>query len=83
MALPTFGNTSLVIKKRKRRYFFLTSAYCLDLIVIKGEQAKLEQLLSGCGLSCAMQELMGEYVTMEEYFMKENVNKVSSYISMM
>uniref|UniRef100_A0A8C4QWS1 Conserved oligomeric Golgi complex subunit 4 n=1 Tax=Eptatretus burgeri TaxID=7764 RepID=A0A8C4QWS1_EPTBU len=40
-----------------------------------GEQAKLEQLLSGCGLSCAMQELMGEYVTMEEYFMKENVNK--------
>uniref|UniRef100_UPI00358E2815 conserved oligomeric Golgi complex subunit 4-like n=1 Tax=Myxine glutinosa TaxID=7769 RepID=UPI00358E2815 len=39
------------------------------------EQAQLEKLLSGCGLSCAMQELMGEYVTMEEYFMKENVNK--------
>ncbi|XP_044289985.1 conserved oligomeric Golgi complex subunit 4 isoform X1 [Varanus komodoensis] len=38
-------------------------------------QKSLDRLLHSCFLSCAMQELIGYYITMEEYFMRETVNK--------
>lgn len=43
---------------------------------VKQEHQKcLDKLLNNCVLSCTMQELIGLYVTMEEYFMRETVNK--------
>uniref|UniRef100_A0A8D2DPP7 Conserved oligomeric Golgi complex subunit 4 n=1 Tax=Sciurus vulgaris TaxID=55149 RepID=A0A8D2DPP7_SCIVU len=43
---------------------------------IKQEHQKcLDKLLNNCLLSCTMQELIGLYITMEEYFMRETVNK--------
>lgn len=39
-------------------------------------QKYLDKLLNNCLLSCTMQELIGYYITMEEYFMRETVNKV-------
>ncbi|ELK14586.1 Conserved oligomeric Golgi complex subunit 4 [Pteropus alecto] len=43
---------------------------------VKQEHQKcLDQLLNNCLLSCTMQELIGLYITMEEYFMRETVNK--------
>ncbi|KAM6430718.1 conserved oligomeric Golgi complex subunit 4 isoform 1-T1 [Liasis olivaceus] len=43
---------------------------------VKQEHQKcLDKLLNNCFLSCAMQELIGYYITMEEYFMRETVNK--------
>ncbi|XP_060041164.1 conserved oligomeric Golgi complex subunit 4 isoform X2 [Erinaceus europaeus] len=38
-------------------------------------QKCLDKLLNNCLLSCTMQELIGFYITMEEYFMRETVNK--------
>lgn len=35
----------------------------------------VEHLLKECELSCRMQELIGCYIPMEEYYMKETVNK--------
>lgn len=43
---------------------------------VKQEHQKcLDKLLNNCLLSCTMQELVGFYITMEEYFMRETVNK--------
>uniref|UniRef100_A0A2K5ECT7 Conserved oligomeric Golgi complex subunit 4 n=1 Tax=Aotus nancymaae TaxID=37293 RepID=A0A2K5ECT7_AOTNA len=43
---------------------------------VKQEHQKcLDKLLNNCFLSCTMQELIGLYITMEEYFMRETVNK--------
>uniref|UniRef100_A0A8C8Z143 Conserved oligomeric Golgi complex subunit 4 n=1 Tax=Prolemur simus TaxID=1328070 RepID=A0A8C8Z143_PROSS len=43
---------------------------------VKQEHQKcLDKLLNNCLLSCTMQELIGLYITMEEYFMRESVNK--------
>lgn len=39
-------------------------------------QKYLDKLLNNCLLSCTMQELIGYYITMEQYFMRETVNKV-------
>ncbi|KAG8437298.1 hypothetical protein GDO86_008124 [Hymenochirus boettgeri] len=35
----------------------------------------LDKLLKHCLLSCSMQELIGYYITMEEFYMRESVNK--------
>ncbi|KAM6063870.1 conserved oligomeric Golgi complex subunit 4 isoform 1-T1 [Theristicus caerulescens] len=43
---------------------------------VKQEHQKyLDKLLNNSLLSCTMQELIGYYITMEEYFMRETVNK--------
>ncbi|XP_012868137.1 PREDICTED: conserved oligomeric Golgi complex subunit 4 [Dipodomys ordii] len=43
---------------------------------VKQEHQKcLDKLLNNCLLNCTMQELIGLYITMEEYFMRETVNK--------
>ncbi|XP_063801941.1 conserved oligomeric Golgi complex subunit 4 isoform X1 [Pseudophryne corroboree] len=38
-------------------------------------QQRLEKLLKHCLLSRSMQEVIGYYITMEEYYMRESVNK--------
>lgn len=40
-----------------------------------------QQLLSGCGASCAMQELIGKYIVLENYFMSESLFKVHPHCS--
>uniref|UniRef100_A0A670KCP1 Conserved oligomeric Golgi complex subunit 4 n=1 Tax=Podarcis muralis TaxID=64176 RepID=A0A670KCP1_PODMU len=46
-----------------------------DSMASEDHQKCLDKLLNNCLLSCAMQELIGYYITMEEYFMRETVNK--------
>uniref|UniRef100_A0A671NGV7 Conserved oligomeric Golgi complex subunit 4 n=1 Tax=Sinocyclocheilus anshuiensis TaxID=1608454 RepID=A0A671NGV7_9TELE len=46
-----------------------------DEAVIQEHQQSLEQLLKNCQLSRTMQELIGYYIPMEEYYMRESVNK--------
>lgn len=53
---------------KKSEYFFLGCPL--------EHQKCLDKLLNNCLLSCTMQELIGLYITMEEYFMRETVNKV-------
>ncbi|KAG9267215.1 conserved oligomeric Golgi complex subunit 4 isoform X1 [Astyanax mexicanus] len=43
--------------------------------VIQEHQQVLDQLLKDCQLSRTMQELIGFYIPMEEYYMRETVNK--------
>lgn len=40
------------------------------------EEAKLNRLIKDCELSRLMHDLLGTYVTMEEYFMRESIHKV-------
>ncbi|XP_025776324.1 conserved oligomeric Golgi complex subunit 4 [Puma concolor] len=54
-------------KWKKSEYFFLGCPL--------EHQKCLDKLLNNCLLSCTMQELIGLYITMEEYFMRETVNK--------
>ena len=42
--------------------------------------ADLEKLLRECLLSRRIQELIGNYIVMEEYFMRESVTKVSGLL---
>uniref|UniRef100_A0A8C0YFC7 Conserved oligomeric Golgi complex subunit 4 n=1 Tax=Cyprinus carpio carpio TaxID=630221 RepID=A0A8C0YFC7_CYPCA len=49
-----------------------------DETVIQEHQQSLEQLLKNCQLSRTMQELIGYYIPMEEYYMRESVNKAVS-----
>lgn len=48
----------------------------MGLSCVPEHQKYLDKLLNNCLLSCTMQELIGYYITMEEYFMRETVNKV-------
>lgn len=41
-------------------------------------QQNVEKLLKHCLLSTTMQELIGYYIPMEEYYMRESVNKVKN-----
>ena len=34
------------------------------------------KIMSGCGSSLAMQELIGKYIVLENYFMSESLSKV-------
>ena len=47
------------------------------LILWTEHQQNVEKLLKHCMLSRTMQELIGYYIPMEEYYMRESVNKVS------
>lgn len=46
--------------------------YCL----FTEKLAELRKLIKECNLNKMMQELFGQYVMMEEYFMRESVVKV-------
>jgi len=39
---------------------------------------EVDQFLNTCELSCQMQEFIGTYILMEEYFMRQMVIKVSN-----
>jgi len=39
--------------------------------------ASVEHFLTRCELACLMQELIGSYIMMEEYFMRQMVVKVT------
>ncbi|KAM6942775.1 conserved oligomeric Golgi complex subunit 4 [Xenentodon cancila] len=43
--------------------------------ITQEHQQNVEKLLKHCSLSRAMQELIGYYIPMEEYYMRESVNK--------
>lgn len=43
-------------------------------------QQNVEKLLKHCLLSTTMQELIGYYIPMEEYYMRESVNKVKNLL---
>lgn len=44
------------------------------MIILGGGVAN--KLLSECGASCAMQELIAKYIVLENYFMSESLSKV-------
>ncbi|KAF6722606.1 Conserved oligomeric Golgi complex subunit 4 [Oryzias melastigma] len=46
--------------------------------ITQEHQQNVEKLLKHCSLSRAMQELIGYYIPMEEYYMRESVNKAVS-----
>ncbi|XP_055952685.1 conserved oligomeric Golgi complex subunit 4-like isoform X2 [Argiope bruennichi] len=49
-----------------------------DLKMKEEEIARLNKLLKECELSKLMHDLLGTYVTMEEYFMRESIHKAVS-----
>lgn len=67
----------IAVAKKELDWCSVTAAHGLLLCLYSTEHQKcLDKLLNNCLLSCAMQELIGYYITMEEYFMRETVNKV-------
>lgn len=64
-------------------YIFVCVTFKLDSTVIfhclkhPEHQQNMEKLLKHCLLSTNMQELIGYYIPMEEYYMRESVNKVN------
>uniref|UniRef100_H3AVV6 Conserved oligomeric Golgi complex subunit 4 n=1 Tax=Latimeria chalumnae TaxID=7897 RepID=H3AVV6_LATCH len=62
------------IKRRISSDFEVGDATASDEVKQEHQKA-LDKLLNHCLLSRTMQELIGYYITMEEYFMRENVNK--------
>lgn len=56
-------------------FWYLLHVHCSLLCSVE-HQKYLDKLLNNCLLSRTMQELIGYYITMEEYFMRETVNKV-------
>uniref|UniRef100_A0A1A8S1L5 Conserved oligomeric Golgi complex subunit 4 n=1 Tax=Nothobranchius rachovii TaxID=451742 RepID=A0A1A8S1L5_9TELE len=46
-----------------------------DRSITQEHQQNVEKLLKHCSLSRTMQELIGYYIPMEEYYMRESVNK--------
>lgn len=64
------------LKKRKALFPLGKKSEYSFLGCLLEHQKCLDKLLNNCLLSCTMQELIGLYITMEEYFMRETVNKV-------
>ena len=50
----------------------------LKMRVIAAQRKRISQFIFNCELSRSMQELIGSYIMMEEYFMKEMVVKVTT-----
>ena len=56
---------------------FLCRKWIINLArFISGKVEEVDQLITTCELSRQMQELLGNYIMMEEYFMREMVTKV-------
>ncbi|MCJ8737287.1 hypothetical protein PDJAM_G00022310 [Pangasius djambal] len=62
------------LKRRITADFDVADATAVDSVIREHQQC-LERLLKDCQLSCTMQELIGYYIPMEEYYMRETVNK--------
>lgn len=63
-----FGRRGVKNEILTERFFFLS--------FLTEHQQNVEKLLKHCSLSRTMQELIGYYIPMEEYYMRESVNKV-------
>jgi len=61
-----------VIHYRKFSLLFFAMIYWL----VSEKKAEVEHFLNTCELSCLMQEFIGIYIMMEEYFMRQMVVKV-------
>ena len=55
---------------RQASTLLLLSVCCVEMTT------NVEHFLTRCELSCMMQELIGSYIMMEEYFMRQMVVKV-------
>ncbi|KAF5898680.1 conserved oligomeric Golgi complex subunit 4, partial [Clarias magur] len=62
------------LKRRITADFEVADATAAESVIREHQQC-LERLLKDCQLSCTMQELIGYYIPMEEYYMRETVNK--------
>ncbi|XP_058257409.1 conserved oligomeric Golgi complex subunit 4 [Hemibagrus wyckioides] len=62
------------LKRRIAADFEVADATAVESVIREHQQC-LERLLKDCQLSCTMQELIGYYIPMEEYYMRETVNK--------
>ncbi|XP_072515891.1 conserved oligomeric Golgi complex subunit 4 [Salminus brasiliensis] len=62
------------LRRRITADFEVGDAVAAESITLEHHQS-LEQLLKDCQLSRTMQELIGYYIPMEEYYMRETVNK--------
>ncbi|ESO03274.1 hypothetical protein HELRODRAFT_191984 [Helobdella robusta] len=70
--------TELYMRFLRRRCFNDLEVAFQDEEVLKNKKAEVDQLLNGCELSTFIQEFIGGYITMEEYFMKQMVAKAIS-----
>ena len=52
-------------------YFDQVLLYMMSMLILPGGA-----ILSGCVTSLAMQELIGKYIVLENYFMSESLSKV-------
>ncbi|XP_053304581.1 conserved oligomeric Golgi complex subunit 4 isoform X2 [Spea bombifrons] len=62
------------IKRRVSSDFEVGDAMASEGVKQEHQQS-LDKLLRHCLLRCSMQELIGYYITMEEFYMRESVNK--------
>ncbi|MEE6500171.1 hypothetical protein FKM82_003693 [Ascaphus truei] len=71
------ARTDLYLRFIKRRVTadFEIETPCATKELKQEHLQSLDKLLKHCLLSCSMQELIGYYITMEEFFMRETVNK--------
>ncbi|KAL3859523.1 hypothetical protein ACJMK2_009739 [Sinanodonta woodiana] len=67
--------TELYLRFLKRRALGDFEAAFQDLDKRKEKETEVDQLLQSCDLSRLLQEIIGSYITMEEYFMREMVLK--------
>lgn len=70
--------TQLYLRFLRRRIMADTEISTLDEDAKKESEKQLNYLIKECELSRSMHELLGTYVMMEEYFMRESINKAVS-----
>ncbi|CAB4036945.1 Conserved oligomeric Golgi complex subunit 4, partial, partial [Paramuricea clavata] len=76
----------VLMNSRTELYFrFLKNQVVADMEVLPDEnkpedmQKFLEKLITDSGLSRKMQEIIGSYIIMEEFYMRETVNKAINF----
>uniref|UniRef100_A0A3P8UPX8 Conserved oligomeric Golgi complex subunit 4 n=1 Tax=Cynoglossus semilaevis TaxID=244447 RepID=A0A3P8UPX8_CYNSE len=74
---PVLSEVTLMNARAELYLRFLRRRIMADFEVgdIQKHQQNMEKLLKHCLLSTNMQELIGYYIPMEEYYMRESVNK--------
>ncbi|XP_071957457.1 conserved oligomeric Golgi complex subunit 4-like [Antedon mediterranea] len=72
------ARTELYLRFVRRRVMADIDISDVDEAQKQEHTSDLEKMVLTCQLSCCMQEIIGSYILMEEYFMKETVNKAVS-----
>lgn len=57
--------------------YFSIASYIKHFFAISEKIKEIDKFISNCDLNRLMQELIGNYIMMEEFFMREMVLKVS------